>query len=73
MAAEWDFKWRSELCGLPLPGGERVGVRAFEPIEGPTPRHPTPLPNGEREPTTDAARVRLTPNSRMTRETNNDH
>ena len=28
---------------------------------------------GEREPTADAARVRLTPNSCMTRETNNDH
>ena len=38
-------------------GGERVRVRGFEPIERAMPPHPTPLPNGEREPTTDAARL----------------
>jgi hypothetical protein len=40
--------------------GERVRVRGVEPIEGLRPPHPTPLPNGEREPTTDAARLRFT-------------
>src|SRR5688572_6501957 len=29
---------------FPLPGGERVRVRGFEPIEGAKPPHPTPLP-----------------------------
>jgi len=67
MMLEWVFKWRSELGGLPLPGGERVGVRGVEPIEGPRPPHPIPLPNGEREPTTDAARLRLTLECEMNR------
>jgi hypothetical protein len=49
----------SELGGPPLPGGERVGVRGFEPIERFVPPHPTPLPNGEREQTAVAARVQL--------------
>ena len=44
-----------ELGVFPLPGGERVRVRGFEPIEGPRPPHPTPLPNGEREQTECAA------------------
>jgi hypothetical protein len=35
--------------------GERVRVRGFEPIERPTPPHPIPLPNGEREPSEFAA------------------
>jgi hypothetical protein len=60
MAAQWDFKWRSELCGLPLPGGERVGVRGFGPIEGLIPPHP----NGEREPIAYAARLRFTLSAR---------
>jgi hypothetical protein len=42
---------------FPLPGGERVRVRGFEPIEGIRPPHPTPLPNGEREQTEFSART----------------
>jgi hypothetical protein len=38
--------------GPPPPGGGvGVGGGGLEPIEGPVPPHPTPLPNGEREPT----------------------
>jgi hypothetical protein len=48
-------EWRRKLGAFPLPGGERVRVRGFEPIEGFRPPHPIPLPNGEREPTADAA------------------
>jgi hypothetical protein len=45
----------AEAVGFPLPGGERVRVRGFELIERPRPPHPSPLPNGEREYTIDAA------------------
>jgi len=70
---DWEAERCRELGAFPLPKGERARVRGFELIEGIRPPHPTPLPNGEREPTTDAARVRLTSRSCMTRETNNDH
>jgi hypothetical protein len=70
---EWNSNRSRELGGFPLPVGERVRVRGFEPIERLRPPHPTPLPNGEREPIADAARVQLTSNSSMTRETNNDY
>jgi hypothetical protein len=55
--SEWNSNRRQELGAFPLPVGERVRVRGFEPIEGLIPPHPTPLPSGEREPTTDAARL----------------
>ena len=42
-----------ELGVLPSPR------RGFEPIEGPIPPHPTPLPNGEREPIARAVRLRF--------------
>src|SRR5262249_55510135 len=35
-------------AGLPLPSGERVGVRGNQPLDR-KPPHPTPLPCGERE------------------------
>src|SRR5262249_51306523 len=35
-------------AGLPLPSGERVGVRGTQPLDR-KPPHPTPLPSGERE------------------------
>jgi hypothetical protein len=39
----------------PSSDGERVRVKGFEPIEGLSPPHPTPLPKGEREQTEFAA------------------
>jgi hypothetical protein len=53
-------EWCRERGAFPLPGGERVRVRGFGPIEGLTPPHPIPIPNGEREQTADAAQQRLT-------------
>jgi len=55
--SDWNFNRCRELGGFPLPVGERVRVRGLEPIERASPPHPTPLPDGEREPTTDAARL----------------
>jgi hypothetical protein len=49
----------SELGVFPLPIEERARVRGVEPIEGPIPPHPTPLPTGERGQTEPAARLRL--------------
>ena len=63
--SEWNYNRCRELGAFPLPVGERVRVRGFEPIEGIRPPHPTPLPNGEREPTADAARLRLTLSTEM--------
>jgi hypothetical protein len=51
MFVETDVKTCGELGAFPLPRGERVRVRGFEPIERLVPPHPTPLPNGEREQT----------------------
>ena len=47
-------------AGLPLPNGERVGVRGTKTRKFVTP-HPTPLPVGEREPAALAARPCLEP------------
>jgi hypothetical protein len=41
----------ARMGALPLPEGERVGVRGFRPIERAEPPHPRPLPQREREPT----------------------
>jgi hypothetical protein len=60
-------EWCHERGAFPLPGGERVRVRGFEPIEGLIPPHPIPLPNGEREQTADAASLRLTLECEMNR------
>ena len=51
--AELDQRQRNELGGLPLPAGERAGVRGFGSIDRPGPPHPPrsarrPLPCGER-------------------------
>jgi NitT/TauT family transport system substrate-binding protein len=48
-----DHRQRGELGGLPLPAGERVGVRGFGSLVRPGPPHPPrcarrPLPCGER-------------------------
>jgi hypothetical protein len=51
-----DADSRGEFGVFPLPKGERVRVRGFEPIEGLIP----PLPNGEREQTEVAAPTLLT-------------
>src|SRR5262245_65652561 len=51
-------RWRGESGALPLPGGERAGVRGFEPIERPYPL-PPPLSPWEREPSQCAARLRF--------------
>src|SRR5262245_27019590 len=38
---------RQKLGALPLPAGERVGVRGFENRRGTATPHPIPLPMGE--------------------------
>src|SRR5262249_8832939 len=41
------IRWRSDLGVLPLPGGERVGVRGLEASRETLTPHPIPLPMGE--------------------------
>ncbi len=43
----WNHCARNKLGGLPLPIGERVGVRGLKAYRKTLTPHPTPLPMGE--------------------------